>query len=185
MGLGVLFSVVAVLAESRMDDFPWGPGPRVPQAVVRLVSSPVDVAVRDAPPDIDGADARPNLTDLVSGWNAAKKYGLRVGALGWDCRDRAAHKVGGGLECELLRKPLDVDSAPMAHLMSWRLSSVLDGNQCAGNSWVHTMRLGLSSVAYQRVIAEHIGTQLDLPPKKWTGLSRSAFHLVWAEIAQG
>ena len=25
----------------------------------------------------------------------------------------------------------------------------------------------------------------DLPPKKWTGLSRSAFHLFWAEIAQG
>src|SRR5665213_2457023 len=24
----------------------------------------------------------------------------------------------------------------------------------------------------------------DLPPKKWTGLSRSAFHLGWADVAQ-
>ena len=27
--------------------------------------------------------------------------------------------------------------------------------------------------------------RLDPPPKKWTGLSRSALHLRWAEISQG
>ena len=25
----------------------------------------------------------------------------------------------------------------------------------------------------------------DLPPKKWTGLSRSALHVRWADVAQG
>jgi transposase len=30
-----------------------------------------------------------------------------------------------------------------------------------------------------------IAAAIDPPPKKWTGLSRSAFHLGWADIAQG
>ena len=27
--------------------------------------------------------------------------------------------------------------------------------------------------------------EVDLPPKRWTGLSRSAFSLGWADVAQG
>ena len=44
-------------------------------------------------------------------------------------------------------------------------------------------------LAVQTVTKGHVlafkDALFDLPPKKWTGLSGSAFHLGWAEIAQG
>lgn len=37
----------------------------------------------------------------------------------------------------------------------------------------------------QRMIEDMTIRQLDLPPKKWTGLSRSPLGLGWADVAQG
>jgi NADP-dependent 3-hydroxy acid dehydrogenase YdfG len=46
-------------------------------------------------------------------------------------------------------------------------------------------RDGLDALKLDVTSDESVEAAVDLPPKKWTGLSRSTLHIGWADVSQG